>query len=359
LELQTAAVIARDASLASDINELLNRTARLIRERFGYYHVGVFLNDANNEFTVLRAAAGDAGQVLLLNNHKLRIGETGIVGTVSGSGEPRIALDVGADAVYFRNPLLPYTRSEMALPLKVGEQVIGVLDVQSEKVNAYDQNDITIMSILTDQLSIAIERTKLIQESGQNAAAMEIALQTQTSRAWREYLSRAQKVRGYRYSGVQVEPITSNDLNIGSKDEDGSKASDKASRRKGTSRSGTEVKIPIQLRNMVIGNINLHFASDKIPANTRHFIEEASNRLSLALENARLFQDAQHFATQEQQINLISGRIQQSTELETILQNTIKELGKSLGVPKTFIQIGFENDEQTEIHQSKETDHAE
>jgi hypothetical protein len=109
---------------------------------------------------------------------------------------------------------------------------------------------------------------------------------------------------------------------------------------------------------MVIGSINLHFSSDKIPANTRHFIEEASNRLSLALENARLFQDAQHSATQEQQINIITGRIQQSTELETILQNTIKELGKSLGVPKTFIQIGFETDEQTDIPQSKEADHA-
>ena len=132
LELQTAAQIARDASLASNVNDLLNQTTRLIRERFGFYHVGIFLNDDNNEYAVLRAAGGDAGQVMLANNHKLKIGETGIVGDVSKSGEPRIALDVGVDSVHFRNPLLPYTRSEMALPLKTESRNIVVMDVQSD-----------------------------------------------------------------------------------------------------------------------------------------------------------------------------------------------------------------------------------
>jgi nitrate/nitrite-specific signal transduction histidine kinase len=346
LELQTAALIARDTSLASNINDLLNRTTRLIRERFGYYHVGIFLNDDKGEYTVLRSAAGDAGQVLLASNHKLKIGETGIVGIVAKTGEPRIALDVGADAVYFRNPLLLYTRSEMALPLKIGAQIIGVLDVQSDKVNAYDQNNITIMSILTDQLSIAIERTRLLQESNQNTASIEMALQSQTSRVWSEYLSRSQTSRGFRYGGVEVESLDVPDIVDIQKITASNKPRIITDE---TGKSGVTVAIPIQLRGQAIGALKVQFTTNQIQDDTLHFLEEASNRLSLALENARLFQDAQHLASQEQQINIISGQIQQSTELEVILQNTVKELGKTLGVPKTFIQIGItssqENDE--------------
>lgn len=343
LELQTAAMIARDASLALNLSDLLTRTSRLIRERFGYYHVGIFLNDDKAEYTVLQAAAGDAGQVLLASNHKLKIGETGIVGTVSRTGEPRIALDVGADAVYFKNPLLPYTRSEMALPLIVGAEIIGVLDVQSDKVNAFDENDITIMSILTDQLSIAIERARLLQESNQNAASMEIALQTQTSRAWRDYLTRTQAVRGYRYKGVDVEPINlvDNELfqNLTANKSDITVEE--------TGKSGCIATIPIQLRGQTFGALKLQFSTPYIQNSTMRFLEEASNRLALALENSRLFQDAQHLASQEKQINFISSQIQQSTELETILQNTIKELGNALGVPKTFIQIGLHSSNVT------------
>lgn len=337
LELQTAAQIARDASLASNMDDLLNRTARLIRDRFGFYHVGIFLNDANNEYAVLRAAAGDAGQVMLANKHKLLIGATGIVGYVAKWGEARIALDVGADAVHFRNPLLPYTRSEMALPLKIGATVLGVLDVQSEKVNAFDQNDITIMGILVDQLAIAIERTRLLQESRQNAQALEQALRGQTARAWREYLERLNKPRGYRYEGSRIEPLDAAYIeeikqNVSAKPiilSDNTKT------------PGITVLIPIRLRGQVLGGMKISFNLKTIPPETVRLLEEAANRLSLALENARLIRDAQRAAAQEQQINIISGQIQQSTDLEIILQRAVQELGRTLGVPTTFIQVGL------------------
>ena len=72
-------------------------------------------------------------------------------------------------------------------------------------------------------------------------------------------------------------------------------------------------------------------------------VEEAADRLALALENARLVQDAQRLAMRERQINVISAQVQQSTNLETLLQNTVRELGNALGMPKTFIQIGLVN----------------
>lgn len=343
LQLQSAAQIARDASLASNVDDLLVRTARLIRERFGFYHVGIFINDDRGEYTILRAAGGDAGQVMLANKFKLPVGEVGIVGYVSQSGEPRIALDVGADAVHFRNPLLPYTRSEMALPLKVGGRILGVLDVQSDKVNAFDQNDITIMEILTGQLSVAIERTRLFQESSENALALERAFRGQTLHVWQDYLERSRKPKGYRYEGTNIQPIELLDT----KDEK-NLPDNKLVILPGEpgSRECTAI-VPIRLRSQILGRLTMKFSTPEISPETTRLLEEAANRLSLALENARLVQDAQRLASQEQQINAISAQIQQSTDLETILKNTVQELGKTLGVPKAFIQVGLVSSDDT------------
>jgi nitrate/nitrite-specific signal transduction histidine kinase len=133
VQVQVAAEIARDATAVRDLSQLLDSAINLIRSRFGFYHSGIFLLDETEEYAVLKAATGEAGREMLARNHRLKVGEVGIVGFAAGSGLPRIALDVGEDAVHFKNPLLPATRSEMALPLIVGERVIGVLDVQSER----------------------------------------------------------------------------------------------------------------------------------------------------------------------------------------------------------------------------------
>jgi len=336
-QLRTAAQIARDASLAQNTDELLGHTARLIRERFGYYHVGVFLVDDKGEYAVLRAAGGEAGQLLLANNHKLKVGEVGIVGFVSKTGEARIALDVGADAVHFRNPLLPYTRSEMALPLKLKERVIGVLDIQSDKVNAFNQDDIVIMQILTDQLSVSIERTRLVQELERNAAEMEQALQEYTARGWRTLLQQGRKNQGYRYEGINFEPVYDPPAENLKALTAGSPVIIQGDHGK----PGNILAVPIRLRGQTLGTLNLRFQGGEIPSESIKLVEEAASRLALALENARLVQDAQRLARRERQINTISAQVQQSTDLEALLVNTIRELGNTLDVPKTFIQIGI------------------
>ena len=180
VQLQTAAAAARDAAIAHDLDGLLNRATNLICERFGFYHAGIFLVDAQGEYAILRAGTGEAGREMIEHGHKLKVGEVGIVGHVTGSGEPRIALDVGADAVHFKNPYLPDTRSEMALPLKVGERIIGALDVQSTQEVAFSKDDVATLQIMADQLAMAIERTRLFE---QTQAALEEQLSTVISNA--------------------------------------------------------------------------------------------------------------------------------------------------------------------------------
>jgi len=169
MQLAAAAEVSRDAISTLDMGQLLTNTVNLIRDRFGFYHAGVFLVDDAGEYAVLHAATGEAGQKMLEQQHKLKVGEVGIVGYVTGRGEPRIALDVGQDAVHFENPLLPNTRSEMALPLTVRGRVIGALDVQSTREAAFSDEDVATLRTMADQLAIAIENARLYEEERRRA----------------------------------------------------------------------------------------------------------------------------------------------------------------------------------------------
>ncbi len=185
VQLQTATEVGRAAASVHDPDALLSRVTHLISERFGFYHVGVFLLDSKSEFAVLRASNSKGGQVMLARGHKLQVRHDSIVGYVTSTGHHRIALDVGADAVHYKNPLLPETRSELALPLKVGERVTGALDVQSREAAAFDENDVMVLQTMADQLAIALENARLLQKTQQtvrdlsSAAAEILAAMTQ------------------------------------------------------------------------------------------------------------------------------------------------------------------------------------
>ena len=120
-------------------------------ERFGYYHTGIFLNNETGQYAILQATNSAGGKKMLDREHRLEIGENSIVGYVAQNSRPRIALDVGLDAVYFNNPDLPGTRSEMALPLVVGGQILGALDVQSTESQAFSEEDSSTLQILAEQ----------------------------------------------------------------------------------------------------------------------------------------------------------------------------------------------------------------
>ena len=133
IQLQAAADVGGTAARLRDLDELLRQVTRLISQRFGFYHVGIFLLDERGEYAVLRASNSEGGQRMLTRGHKLKVGQVGIVGYVTGAGEARIALNVGEDIQYFNNPDLPTTQSEMALPLIVGGRILGALDIQSSQ----------------------------------------------------------------------------------------------------------------------------------------------------------------------------------------------------------------------------------
>ena len=337
LRLRVAAEIARDAASARDLRELLAQAAALISDRFGFYHTGIFLLDNTREYAVLVASPSEAGKAMIADNHKLRVGEVGIVGRVAATGEPRVTLNAGGDRVYFDNPHLPDTRSEMSLPLKVENNVIGVLDVQSDEPQAFDDDDVATMQILADQLAIAIERTRLLQEGERNLKELESAYGRFTRENWsriaRETLTAN---RGYRFDNVRIEPIA--------------ELSELAERAletgKTVSANGTQpgagrdqkVAVPIKLRGQTIGVISLKL-KDGYDQNTLNIVELATERLAAAMESARLYEEARLRADREQSIARVTSAISASTEYEQILQTTVREIGHILGDTEVSIQI--------------------
>jgi PAS domain S-box-containing protein len=166
VQLQTAAEISTAAGTVLSIHELLPQVVNLIQQRFNLYYVGLFLVDAARQNAVLRAGTGEAGQIMLDRGHQLLLDDHSMIGWCIQHQTPRIALDVGEDAVRFNNPTLPDTRSELALPLISRSQVLGAMTVQSREAAAFSEQDIAILQTLSDQIATAIANAQLFEEAG-------------------------------------------------------------------------------------------------------------------------------------------------------------------------------------------------
>lgn len=172
-QLETSASISRTIGELLDLDILLSRVVDLIRDNFNYQHVQVFLVDEKAQFATLRASTGDAGQRLLIKHHRIPVGAEGVVGRVTLTGQPTIAFDTAdIGVIHMPNPDLPYTRSELALPLIVKDRIVGALDVQSNVPNAFTDQDIQALTTLAAQISVALENARLYEEASARAKEM-------------------------------------------------------------------------------------------------------------------------------------------------------------------------------------------
>ena len=181
IQLQTAVEVSEVVNSILDLNTLQQQVVNLIRDRFNLYYVGLFVVDQSGEWTgepgrwaVLRAGTGDAGRLMLERGHKLEVGGASMIGWCTANRQARIALDVGEEAVRFDNPLLPGTRSELALPLMARGQIIGALSIQSEQEAAFSDEDIAALQTMTNQIANALENARLFEETRRRAASEEM-----------------------------------------------------------------------------------------------------------------------------------------------------------------------------------------
>jgi PAS domain S-box-containing protein len=340
VQLRAAAEVARDATTARDLEELLNRAVNLVRDRFGFYHAGIFLVDEQGEYAILTAASGQAGQAMLEDGYKLKVGATGIVGYVTRRGQPRIALDVGTDAVHFRNPYLPDTRSELALPFKVGGRVIGALDVQSQQPAAFDEEDVQVLQTMADQLAVAIENVRLVTELQSRLREISVLYQSYSQEAWSQATG-GDTAPGYEYDRARVMPLNRQlSPDAVAQLKTGQIVTLEAEQAGGSGQRSTLVA-PLMLRGQMIGAVGFEQdePAQQLSPEDRAVIEAVTSQVAMALENARLFEEAQRRASREQLASAVTARIRASLDIDTVLKTAVQEMREALGLPEVVIRL--------------------
>jgi GAF domain-containing protein len=255
------------------------------------------------------------------------VGQEGIVGYVTSAGKARIAMDVGKDAVYFDNPELPNTHSEMALPLKSENRIVGALDVQSTERAAFTDEDIQMLSLLADQVSLAIENARLFDET-RNALAEAQAIGRQFTREVWGRVPVEHKLLGYRYtvSGAVPlnEPVDVSEVGKG--------------QNRGHQDKGTQTVVPIELRGEVIGTLVVQSpATGNLNQDHLNLIKAVAERVALSAENARLFEETTRRAERERLVSDITGKIRSVNDPQTMIQTAMEELRKALGASRVEV----------------------
>ena len=334
-QLQAVAQVGRAVTSVQNLDELLPYVTNVTSERLGFYHVGIFLIDKEREYAILSAANSEGGKRMLERGHKLLVGEVGIVGYVASQGKPRIAQETGADAVFFTNQDLPDTHSELALPLKAGSEIIGVLDVQSEQSAAFEQEDIELLTILADQVSIAIQNARLFQDSQEAVKQSEATIHQYLRREWKGIVDEAQSP-GYRFSSQEGV----NQLDKAIMGPNVLQATQSGNISIAQENSKRQMTVPIKVRGQVIGV--MHLQSTSLHTWEKDIIDitqTIADRVALAVENARLLESSQNQATRERTIGEITSKIGASVNLRNVLQTAVEELGRILPGSDVAIQI--------------------
>ncbi len=329
-QLQAISDVVRSIASEPNLETLLPKIANVISALFGFYHVGIFLLDEKKEYAELRAANSEGGQRMLARGHKLRVGYQGVVGFAARQARARIALDTGEDAVFFDNPDLPFTRSEAALPLIMGDEVIGVLDVQSDVPEAFNEEDIEVLDTLAFQVAIAIQNARLLTQA-RHALEETLRINRERTRARWSNVGESGHKLGYRFDGKKFDPILEPVENF---------EITQALTTGAPQQTSQVLAIPIQLRGETIGVIGVQSKEGR-PAwslNEISIVLAAAERAALALENARLVEEAERRAALERMTTEITGKISTSVQYQTIMRTAAEELSRALQA-EVLVQI--------------------
>ena len=349
--LKAVADVGRSITSYRNLSELLQQTTQLIRENFGYYHIGIFLLDERKEYAVLAASNSEGGQRMLERKHQLKVGETGIVGYVTEYLKARIALDVGQDAVYFNNPDLPLTRSEMALPLVAGGQVLGALDVQSTESQAFTEEDVATLQILAEQLAIAIQNANLFSETEKALESAKVVYGEVSREAWSKILHNQPRI------GYLATPPSTTQINSETLEPNIAKAFETGDIIIGS--DNLTITVPVKVRGLSIGAIRLkkNEIAEAWTQEETNLAIALSEQLSGALESARLYRESQQRAARESLVSDISARISAHSNMETILRETVQELGQTIGNASVTFQLleNFEGQQKAADKKNSDT----
>jgi GAF domain-containing protein/HAMP domain-containing protein len=338
--LEAAAEIGRVAiTFIWETDQLIQRVVELIRERFDLYYVGLYLVDeseaGDEQWAVLKAGTGEAGEALLAQGQRVPIGRGSMVGWCIANKQARIVQDVSLDTIRASVPELPDTRSEAALPLRAHDAIIGALSIEDDIIGTFDQNIVNVLQAIADQIAITLDNTRLLAQVQRAEQAASQAYGSLTQEAWAQ-AARHRADWGYLCDQQGVSPSTGQwrpEMTQAVREAQIVPTSDGAT---------ASIALPVRLRNQVVGALNFckagadeTWTDDEIT-----LLETLTVQLERALENANLYEATQQRAARERLTGDVTSRMRQSLDMETVLRTAVHEISKSLGLAALDVRLG-------------------
>ena len=387
-QLRASAKIGRAATSILNIDELFHTTVNLIHDEFGFYYAGVFLIDETGEWAVLQAASGKVGQRMKAQGHRLALDDHSIVGWVAAHCQSRVVLDVRKETKHFVNPLLPHTRSEMTLPLMIGERPLGVLDVHSTEEAAFDEDDVRTLRLMADQIAVAIDNARkfsdeallleaispiyrasrrlttatttdevadaVIASVAETGADGCVVVEFESSPAGELeallYLGVWRRDREPQFQAGMRLPITESPFPsemVGSlwtvADTEQDERLPQSARQVFEATDARALSnIPLRTREGVIGQVVvIRTTPGPFSDAALRLYEMLSDQASVALERARLLEKAQRRAEHERLVSEITAKIRRPLDMDAILRVSLRELGTALGASEGLVRLGI------------------
>lgn len=302
--------VGRAAASSLDPDELITRVVNLFPEQFGYYYAAIYLLDPSEKWAELRYATGEAGKVLRQNHHRLDVSGRSMVGGAIREKIARIAQVASQEKHRFENPLLPYTRSEIALPLIAGDRVLGALNIQSMKEADFTPQVIETMQNMSGQVAIALENARLFQEAQQVIKEMRAVQQQYLMEGW----------QGFTSDNNELEYAVGDEFRENAK----------------------VIEVPISLRDQILGEIMLE-GNEEWTVDQQSLVDAVAKQAAIALENARLVSETRQTAVRERMLAEINSKIWSAATIDSILQTTVKELGRRLDASQATIELNLDD----------------
>jgi GAF domain-containing protein len=263
-----------------------------------------------------------------------------VIGQVTAQGNVIVARDTAASEVHKQNEFLPETRAELAVPLRVGDDIIGALDVQSRESASFDEEQIQVLQIMADQIAVAIENARLYQESVRRIRAVRDRTRDQTIHAWRDYMFDNRRQRLVHQAGystnTDIDDLHERALVTG-----------KPAVSDVTDRDTVTLALPLRLRGEIIGVVAWELPAASYDGNQLQLAQDLVERLAASLDNTRLFEQSLRATERERLVNEISTKLTAQTDVSEILQTAIREVGQALRAPQVSIRLNQGQDEQT------------
>lgn len=326
-ELVLSMRVGQYALTIRELDELLPTIAESIREQFNLYYTQVYFVDDLEKNLILRAGTGSVGQELIARHHMLPIGPGSIVGRVAAERKSIVVSDTQNSAIHKANPLLPETRSELAVPLVFENNIIGVLDMQANKINTFTETNVTVFEAMATQLAISIDSANQWALGQEAQRKSEEVVRQLTREKWTEQLASHRGSLGFAYDLLAVTSLSAADSQATNGEE--------------------RLAVPLMVQNEPIGQLTVNLPSQRaFSTDERDLLGAVAQHLAQKAENLRLFEQTQQQATREYIARQIVDKVRGSRDVEMALKTAAEELSKALGASRAVIDLRVET--QTE-----------